>query len=100
MGWSYIQNTSRDKLIKHLVTSRRATAYQASPTILWSICQGRIYVDLLEGNGTTWGYKTMSEAEGPYYYSCPLDYLGMTPVVNAKWREKVHNYHKEHYHDI
>jgi hypothetical protein len=45
-------------------------------------------------NGYGWGYKDMEESSGPYFYSCPLKYLDMVPVVASEsWREGVRAYH-------
>ena len=45
-----------------------------------------------------WGYKDMEESMHPYYYSCPLSYLGMVPIDqyggNAEWREGVKAHHE------
>ena len=45
-----------------------------------------------------WGYKDMDESMHPYYYSCPLKYLGMVPIEqfggNAEWRQGVQEWHK------
>ncbi len=41
-----------------------------------------------------WGYKSISECMGPYYYTCPLSYLDAAPVDNQDWRDLVKTYHK------
>lgn len=43
--------------------------------------------------GYGWGYKDMSEMEGPFYYDCPLEFLDMAPVACEPWRVKVREYH-------
>ena len=52
-----------------------------------------IGVDLLESNGRGWGYKSMSEDMGPYYYGCPVEYLELAPQPESeyagKWREAI-----------
>ena len=47
-----------------------------------------------EGIGM-FGHKPMDESMGPYYYSCPLSYLEMTPVANQEWRDSVIEYHNK-----
>lgn len=42
-----------------------------------------------------WGYKPMDESVHPYYFSCPLAYLGMVPEQNKEWREKVREWHNK-----
>jgi hypothetical protein len=50
---------------------------------------------LLESEGREWGYKSLDEAEHPYYYSCPLRYLDMAPQRCATWRARVHAFHQQ-----
>jgi len=50
---------------------------------------------LLESEGHEWGYKSLVEAEHPYYYSCPLRYLDMVPQRCATWRARVHAFHQQ-----
>lgn len=44
------------------------------------------------------GFKDMSEAEHPYYYSCPLSYLSLVPIErfggNEEWRAIVIEHHR------
>lgn len=44
------------------------------------------------------GFKDMSEAEHPYYYSCPLSYLYLVPIErfggNQEWRTIVVEHHR------
>lgn len=44
-----------------------------------------------------WGYKDMEESMFPYFFSCPLRYLGMVPLEqyggHAEWRKAVRSYH-------
>ena len=64
---------------------------QVQPTERWIGC------DLLEYSRADdgWGYKDLEEASGPYYYSCPMKYLEMVPVVaNEEWRRGVREYHE------
>jgi hypothetical protein len=45
-----------------------------------------------------YGYKSMDETSGPYYYNCPLNFLeGLSSPIGyaADWREKVRAYHAE-----
>ena len=57
-----------------------------------------ITCDLLRCQSGDWGYKDMSEACHPYYYSCPLKYLELVPIEehggNAEWREQVRLHHQ------
>lgn len=40
-------------------------------------------------NDSQWAYKHITESEGPFYYTCPIDFLDMAPETNAEWRGKV-----------
>lgn len=117
MGW-YFNNhkTSKKELISELIQSeewnsineysRRTIAHCLRGNVLWSVVEitqkhaTNLYIlcDVLVSKkhpdgGYTWGYKPMSEIEGPYYYTCPLKYLAMAPSVNEVWRNKVRDYH-------
>ncbi len=65
---------------------------ESSPKQRWIQC------DLLRYQQDAWGYKDMEESMGPYYFSCPLKYLGMVPLEqfggNAEWREQVIDHHQ------
>ena len=63
--------------------------HEVKPTERWIGC------DLLRYQSSYgWGYKDMEESMGPYFYSCPLKYLDIVPVVaNESWREQVRAYH-------
>lgn len=61
------------------------------PTERWIGCDLLEYSKRDEG----WGYKDMDESMHPYYYSCPLSYLDMVPVVGSEeWRQGVREYHQ------
>lgn len=65
---------------------------QTEPPQRWITC------DLLRCQYGEWGYKDMSEACHPYYYSCPNKYLELVPLDryggNAEWREQVRLHHQ------
>lgn len=64
---------------------------QVQPTERWIGCDLLEYSKRDEG----WGYKDMDESVGPFYYSCPLSYLEMVPVVsNEEWRQCVRDFHE------
>lgn len=41
--------------------------------------------------GFGWGFKDMDEAQQPYQYDCPVEFLDMAPAPahTAEWRDKV-----------
>ncbi len=118
MGWTYVR-TSRDQLIRELTAPQdgervrtevidhtlvgnvlwtvvRVTAKQADVAgvkVDESVCF--IHCDLLESAGCEWGYKALTEAEHPYYYSCPMHYLDMAPAQCADWRKRVRAHHAQ-----
>ena len=64
---------------------------QTEPEQRWITC------DLIRCHAGEWGYKDMSEACGPFYFSCPLKYLDLVPIEsyggNAEWRQQVQEHH-------
>ena len=67
--------------------------HEAEPTQRWIQC------DLLRyQRNFGWGYKDLEESCGPYYFSCPMKYLGMVPIEqhggNAEWRKQVALHHQ------
>ena len=117
MGWYYSQQT-RSELIAELIEpfeNERARieviAHALRGNVLWSVSevtakvegvhrvlapgQSLRYIrcDLLQRDGEQWGYKPMDESASPYYHSCPLRYLDMTPELSPEWRKGVRAYH-------
>jgi len=114
MGWKFTALT-RDQLIRELVApedteraNRKVIDHTLDGDVLWSVVRVTakqagvmglavgdsvcfIACDLLEGSG----YKSLAEAEHPYYYSCPLRYLDMAPQQCAAWRGWVRTYHEQ-----
>lgn len=70
--------------------------HEYNDIIVWAVWErdGKriITCDLLEHNG---GFKAMDESWHPYYYSCPLAFLDMAPIVNNQWRDNVKMNHKQ-----
>jgi len=68
--------------------------HEVEPTQRWIACDLLQYSKSNDG----WGYKDMEESMGPYFYSCPLGYLGMVPIEqfggNEEWRKGVQSYHQ------
>jgi len=113
MGWLFTQGQTKKGLIKHLIERQEnedgiweTITYCVRGNVFWSVCQitrkdtGEVKKIILcnlmgSDNSYGWGYKDMDEGMGPNYYSCPLKYLDMVPVVNVEWREIVKNYHGE-----
>lgn len=112
MGWLFKLGQTRAELIAHRTQNWENAHVKAVclrhclvGNILWSVWEQTIkaedrtdrYIvcDLLQyQRDYGWGYKDMEESCGPYYYSCPLSYLEMTPVANENWREVVRAHHQ------
>ena len=116
MGWLFT-DLSRTALINDLLQpreseyARRETLDSADrDNVLWSVVRitalqdgvahlkaGQyldfIRCDLLDRDQYGWGCKSMEEAMGPCYYSCPLEFLDMTPVQCQSWRGQVRRHH-------
>jgi len=122
MGWLFSSPT-RSELIQALIRPTdtaqarvRVIAHTLRGNVLWSVSEVTakaagvhpslapgeslryIRCDLLQRSGGSWGYKAMDESMAPYYYTCPLRYLEMTPTLSAPWREKVQAYHARRHH--
>lgn len=59
--------------------------------VLWLVAgsgeSSEILCVLLEKwNDGRWAYKVMGECEGPYYWSCPAEFLALVKPRNEKWR--------------
>ena len=111
MGWLYPYGASKKQVIetvtkgwdndrsicltlKHCVrgnvvwTVQETLVKETGQIIRWIGCY------LLASSEGSWGYKSMDESMGPFYYSCPLSYLEMVPKVeNKDWRDEVKKHH-------
>lgn len=114
MGWFYTEGQTRKELIEERTKNWRSCnglyhnkclAHCTRGNVLWAVweryhiesgCTHRyITCDLMQRQRNYgWGYKDMCESMHPYYYSCPLKYLGMAPVASEPWRKGVREYHK------
>lgn len=107
MGWDFGMGDTKKSVIADRIapTSRTKTLTHAvRGNVLWTVRETThpngnverwIGCDLLGSKkGFGWGYKDMSESEGPCYYTCPVTFLEMTPVANNEWRSEVWKYHR------
>jgi hypothetical protein len=75
------------RLLEHCVNGRE----------LWTVLRPEtgdpyIHLFLLSGEKNGWGYKPISEMEGPYYYNVPRSWLQRYPTTNETalvWRRRV-----------
>lgn len=113
MGWLYQDDASFDRraLLAHLRSPHRLGSgvelirSSAVGNHHWYVYRvhdtGRIGIglDLMKPGGRDcgWGYKSLDESAGPYYYDCPLGYLEVAPEPTsphaAEWRRKVRQHH-------
>lgn len=113
MGWLFLNGISKKDLIRELQQrstqedgniKREVLSSCVRGNVLWSVVEVTnkekstthrfIGCDLLRSDSEGWGYKDMDESVHPFYYSCPLKYLEMAPVVDCEeWRVKVREYH-------
>jgi len=112
MGWDFIAGATKNDLIAYRTKKQEndSTIWETLKScvcgnVLWYVVkitnkktgdsETMICCDLIQYSKNGWGYKGMCESEHPYYYSCPLEYLYMAPVANAKWRGNVILWHGE-----
>ena len=126
MGWTYPNGATRQSLIEDRIKSweRDINGITVKATclascfrggrfsgILWAVWEQTfekdgtqveaerrwITCDMIGCHSKEWGYKDMSEACGPFYYSCPLKYLDLVPLDryggNSSWRQQVREHH-------
>lgn len=77
----------------------RNVAYKVVNSALYTVEERKdngaryIGVYVLSRQGGEWGYKSMDESMGPYYFDCPLKFLDMVPEPESQyakeWRQKV-----------
>lgn len=99
--------TSKAQVVKELLadTARRAkvVAHKSTRSGLWSVIENddgsrAILFDLIERSNRRYFVKAMDESCNPYFYDCPLAFLGLVPqdktkYYSAKWREGVEAFH-------
>jgi hypothetical protein len=112
MGWLHKPWFSRKDWIEELNAPYQGAGFTITTlkkclrgNVLWSVRErvwdeGRksarwIGCDLLRDGGASdgWGYKDLTEDDGPYYLTCPLSYLDVVPESNPMWRGWVREAH-------
>lgn len=82
-------NTHPNHLIKHQVIGNH----------FWFVAdsvEGKfigLYLLSKDRRDGIWMRNGMCEESEPYYYDCPLSFLGLAPVASEDWRKKVREYH-------
>lgn len=110
MGWTFINNITKQQLIDQELRSPNAWAegveLLADRVVgdhYWAAVKDpngvvSIFLALLEKDKLGWGYKCLCETVHPYHYDCPLSLLNMAsePAYNEyarEWRQKVREFH-------
>jgi hypothetical protein len=118
MGWLYTQGQSKEELVRDCVsggahpTGFNALAHSLRGNQLWVVFENETSTVVEKGfrfialyllaseKGYGWGYKSMDESCGPYYFNCPLSYLDMVPEPpkttssDFDWRANVRKFHE------
>lgn len=95
MGWDFTRGAKKQDIVNRLVmeterhfTVEHKTVKEDGQWVLWGVMQYKvearervIFCYLLNRSEDGWGYKDMCEGMHPYFYSCPLHFLDMTPPV-------------------
>jgi hypothetical protein len=103
MGWDFRTSPCTkkeiiDDCIANTLCSMTCLYHVVKGNELWTVWKRHrdnesvIILFLLASREGKWGYKEISEAEHPYYFKCPIGFLGLAPVTNADWRKKVYEY--------
>jgi hypothetical protein len=110
MGWSFTPGASKADVIREITTNFGEPGIiclkkRVVGNVLWTLFE----TDRADAAPERWigchlieyskwdrgyGYKGMAEDMGPYYYSCPLEYLALAPEKSATWRAGVRAYHE------
>jgi hypothetical protein len=114
MGWYFKYGASRADVIRKLTApqkneetgwERKPLKFSTAGNVLWTVEEITAATDgsksriigcyLLQRSQEGWGYKPMTEEDGPVYYTCPLSYLEIAEELDPKWREHVREYWKK-----
>ena len=113
----YFSWPTRTDLVQSLIRSAHdnnilfeTLEYTLCGNVLWSLVQLTALHDSPErpaGHSTTlicydllllsdgqWGHSSLTEADEPHDYTCPLSWLSLAPVRSPVWRERVMAYHQ------
>jgi hypothetical protein len=111
MGWLFRPNCSRQDIVDDIIRFEETEhgkwetlRHSLRGNVLWTIVRwtnkktGKVMkvisCHLLQKSENTWGYKSLDEAMGPFYYTCPVSYLKEVPVANQEWRDQVLEHHR------
>lgn len=108
MGWDFrVHPCSKREIVDECLKSVALILidYSLRGNELWVVWErktdGRkiIVVYALASRNGRWGYREISETEGPHYHKCPPAFLTLAPVTNHAWRERVVEYYRQQIHN-
>lgn len=106
MGWITLYNAPEkyqviDECIKDSGTEK-CIKKTVHGNHLWTVWQDsvtkekNIILFLLGKDRGNWGYKSITESQGPVATDCPLGFFDIVPEPKSgKWRERVLEYHSQ-----
>jgi hypothetical protein len=102
MGWDFTQGATKSDIVEQILTLGADDGRQVSPIahkvvgknlwVVWQDGEERVLVlYLLDRHaGFGWGYKTITEAMGPYETNVPAEFLALaTHQTSTAFRERV-----------
>lgn len=102
MGWTFSRSVinKKDIISQVLTENGYITKHSVVNNEMWAVEERpgkpkQIVLFLLSKQDGHWGYKDITEAQGPFYFSCPQKYLKETPVQNQNWRDGVGLFHTQ-----
>lgn len=116
MGWTYNTRPQSkaayvDELLREYTSPSTLLKHSLRGSRLWVLIRRgdrapEIGLLLLHSMGGYWGHKGMGEADGPFYYDCPLSFLNAAPEPDCLasrnhldsgrgWRSFVQEHHAQ-----
>jgi hypothetical protein len=101
MGFDFTQGATKQDVVNEQLQDSETTRtldHVVRQNVLWALKESHspagpivwIYCGVMKlHRGFGWGYNSMSEDVGPFYYSCPIKFLERAPVTNQTWRDNV-----------
>jgi hypothetical protein len=92
--WTYLKHSFRLQRLWKVIEKR----YELGGNVVQT--ERFIGLDLLRSEHKCWGYKALTEFDGPCYYDCPLTFLDLaSPAPNTQnsieWRQKVRDHYEQ-----
>jgi hypothetical protein len=93
MGWDFVLSCKKKKdMVEHIRKNYSISDYNVSGDEMWVIMINRdnttLAVFLLQKDGNCWGFKNVSESEGPFYYDCPNSLISKVPCPDNQYAKE------------